>query len=206
MKQNESVKTIYLVRHGHVQMPDEQTRYLGQTNVPLSEQGIRQAQWLQQYFASKSVAAVYHSPLQRCKATAEILADKKMPCIEVTDLREIHMGQWELLPMHHVKEQQPEAYRQRGAEIDTFCPPQGESFVQCQKRSVAAVQQITAQQKPGTAIVIVAHAGVNRCLISWMQNQPLKELLTIPQPYACITEMTEQNDIWQITSKTECPI
>lgn len=205
MEQNEAVKTIYLVRHGHVQLPDEQKRYLGQTDVPLSEQGIRQAQWLQQYFASKSVAAVYHSPLQRCKATADILANKKMFCFAVTDLQEISMGSWEMLPMEQIRANQPEVYRLRGAQIDTFCPPNGESFQQCQKRSVAALQKILTEQEPGTSVVLVAHAGVNRCLISWIQNQPLKELLTITQPYACVTEVTEDNGSWRLTGTAVYP-
>lgn len=199
-------KTVYLVRHGHVQMPDERRYYLGQTDIPLSEKGKKQARWLKEYFDDKEVSAVYHSPLTRCVQTAEILFDGKTDCIEVSALQEINMGTWEMVSMEQIKNEQPEIYQLRGEQIDTFCPPEGESFIQCQTRNIKAFQDITTSLHYGETAVIVAHAGVNRCLISWITGQPLKNLLTISQPYACITKLTETDGVWQITDAIECPV
>lgn len=199
-------KTVYLVRHGHVQMPDEHRYYLGQTDIPLSEKGKKQAQWLKEYFDDKEVSSVYHSPLTRCVQTAEILFDGKTDCIEVSALQEINMGTWEMVSMEQKKNEQPEIYQLRGEQIDTFCPPEGESFIQCQQRSTAAFQNISVKMNPGEAVILVAHAGVNRCLISWITGQPLKNLLTISQPYACVTKLTETDGVWQITDAIECPV
>ena len=200
-------KRIYLVRHGQVHLPDlQQNYYLGQTDVPLTERGIRQAVWLQQFFADKKIAAIYHSPLWRCCETAERCADGRIPCMVIDDLREINMGQWEMIPIESIRATQPEAYRLRGEQIDTFCPPDGESFAQCQQRSVAAFQQIVEQMVPGSAVVIVAHAGVNRCLLSWVSGQPLKQLLSIPQPYGCVTTLTWQGQNWQVGPLVHCPV
>ena len=192
-------KVVYLVRHGQVQLPDGRKYYLGQTDVPLSAVGRKQAEWLRQFFSDKKIAAIYHSPLRRCRETAEQCADGRIPCTVVDDLREINMGQWEMIPIEYIRDTQAEAYRLRGEQIDTFCPPGGESFVQCQRRSVAAIQKIFDAQKPGTAIVIVAHAGVNRCLLSWIQNQPLRDLMTIPQPYGCVTELRYADGVWRVS-------
>lgn len=200
-------KRIYLVRHGQVHLPDlQQNYYLGQTDVPLTERGIRQAVWLQQFFADKKIAAIYHSPLRRCCETAERCADGRIPCMVIDNLREINMGQWEMIPIESIRATQPEAYRLRGEQIDTFCPPDGESFAQCQQRSVAAFQQIVEQMVPGSAVVIVAHAGVNRCLLSWVSGQPLKQLLSIPQPYGCVTTLTWQGQNWQVGPLVHCPV
>lgn len=199
-------KTVYLVRHGHVEMPDARKYYLGQTDVPLSEQGVKQAEQLKALFAEKKLKAVYHSPLSRCVQTAEILSDGKTDCIAVYDLQEISMGSWEMLPMEKIKSEQPGLYQQRGEQIDIFCPPDGESFIQCQARNINAFQDITASLHCGETAVIVAHAGVNRCLISWLTGQPLKNLLTISQPYACVTKLTETDSVWQITDAIECPV
>lgn len=124
----------------------------------------------------------------------------------IDDLREINMGQWEMIPIESIRATQPEAYRLRGEQIDTFCPPDGESFAQCQQRSVAAFQQIVEQMVPGSAVVIVAHAGVNRCLLSWVSGQPLKQLLSIPQPYGCVTTLTWQGQNWQVGPLVHCPV
>lgn len=115
------------------------------------------------------------------------------------------MGQWEMLPMEQVKQQYPQAYRQRGQQIARFCPPDGESFVQCQQRSVAALQQIAAWQPTGSVCVIVAHAGVNRCLLSWIRQQPLEQLLTIAQPYGCITPLI-WDGMWRAGQSILCPM
>ena len=116
------------------------------------------------------------------------------------------MGSWEMLPIEKLKSEQPEAYRLRGEQMDTFRPPGGESFAECQERIVAAFQNIASQQKPGSSVIIVAHAGVNRCLLSWILKTPLKDLLAIPQPHACITKLTETDGVWQIADAIECPV
>ena len=108
--------------------------------------------------------------------------------------------------MEQVQTMDSEKYHLRGAQMDTFCPPEGESFADCQQRSVAAFQKIAAAQQSDTAFVIVAHAGVNRCILSWLANQPLKKLLTIPQPYACVTELQEIDGVWRVEGQYECPV
>lgn len=207
---NQQDKIIYLVRHGEPQLPTAEKCYLGQADVPLTERGLLQAQWLGEFFAQSqkhtALTAVYHSPLQRCARTAEIIATGILPCIAVPDLQEIAMGQWELLPIAQLRQQQPELYQQRGAQMDSFCPPEGECFLQCQQRSVAAFQQLVECQFPGTACVVVAHAGVNRCILSWIQQRSLRKLLSIPQPYACVIPLRIRGAQWSVRPMIECPV
>ncbi len=202
MIQHPSEKIFYLVRHGQVAFPDQQRRYLGRTDLPLSQRGLTQADWLRQYFqpfiSQKRLTAVYHSPLQRCSKTAEVLAQKQIPCLAVTALQEIAMGQWELLSMEQIKQQQPALYEQRGQCFASFCPPGGESFLQCQQRSVLALQQIADSQLEGTACVLVTHAGVIRCLLSWATQQPLQQMFSFQVPYGSITALILQGAEWRI--------
>ena len=37
-------RVIYLIRHGKIQQEDDQRRYIGQIDLPLTEEGIKQAQ------------------------------------------------------------------------------------------------------------------------------------------------------------------
>ena len=207
---NENQKTVYLVRHGKPLLPTAEKYYLGQTDVPLAELGLEQAQWLRQFFAEQilrqPITAIYHSPLQRCRVTAEVIADSRLPCVSVPELQEISLGQWELLPIEQIKRQQPTLYQRRGQLIDRFCPPDGESFLQCQRRSVKAFQHIADGQPVGGASIVVAHAGVNRCILSWLKQQPLRELLSIPQPYACVTEVRQADEQWRISRSILCPL
>ncbi len=79
------------------------------------------------YFQKAAYCRLSQS-LQRCSKTAEVLAQNQIPCLAVTALQEIAMGQWEMLSMEQIKQQQPALYEQRGQCFASFCPPGGESF------------------------------------------------------------------------------
>ena len=200
-------KKVYLIRHGAVRLPGTDRCYLGQTDVMLSEEGERQAVWLKRFFQRKMeeerISCVYHSPLSRCRITAEVIAEKRIPCVSVSGLKEINMGSWEMIPHKHVKEAYPILYDLRGETMDTFCPPHGESFRSCQKRAVRAFNEITEKQQN---CIIVAHAGVNRAILSELLQRPLRDLLQIPQQYASVQELYLTEDGWTVGAYTPCDL
>lgn len=68
---------IYLLRHTEYDNP---RRILpGRLPVELSEKGIDQAKKLRDYFADKKIEKIYSSEVLRCKQTAEIISDGKIP-------------------------------------------------------------------------------------------------------------------------------
>lgn len=82
-KKKESMRTIYLIRHGKVKFPDGRKRCIGRTDLVLDDAGRRQARALRQYFQtlSPAITAVYASPLSRARETAEILSGQRLPVI-----------------------------------------------------------------------------------------------------------------------------
>jgi broad specificity phosphatase PhoE len=86
--------TVFFVRHGshdrlgHIlcgRMPD----------VTLSEQGRAEAGRLAQRLSDEPIAAVYASPLERARETAEPLAEALGLSVQVaSDLQEIDFGAW----------------------------------------------------------------------------------------------------------------
>ena len=178
------VEKVYLLRHGHVDNGGEK-RYLGRTDVPLDALGLEQAQALREYFKTISIDAVFTSPLKRCMQTAQILFAEYL-CVEA--LREIDMGDWDNMPMSHIRLHFPKLYAQRGEDFEYFTPPNGESFHDVAQRARYAFDTIAHHAK-GT-IIIVAHAGVNRMILSRILGLEINEMLSIEQPYACINELT----------------
>lgn len=195
------MRTIYLARHGRPDFPDGEKRCIGWTDVPLSEEGRRQIEALGRRLAEDSwaeIEAIYVSPLTRCVESARIVRDMLqqadgsaaggagrrngwIPIYIVEELQEIHMGEWENLPFSQIKARFPEAYEARGRDIARFAPKGGESFQDVQRRAVAALERIRRGSRGN--ILIMAHAGVNRTLISELEKRPLKKLLEIPQEY-----------------------
>ena len=159
---------IDLIRHGE---PEGGRAYRGHTiDDPLSEKG-----WQQMWNAVANLAPwdqIISSPLQRCRAFAEALAEKNSIPVDIEDdLKEIGFGGWEGRTPDQIKEDNIQEYedfyldpvnnRPAGAEpLDTFI------------ERVTNVYRQVLEKHPGKHILIVAHAGVNRALIANALSAP----------------------------------
>lgn len=84
---------IHLLRHGKT-LANEQGRFVGRTDVPLSEDGIAQLRDLSRNYEYPGVQKVYSSPLMRCVQTAEIFYPAFEP-VTIEGLREYDFGKYE---------------------------------------------------------------------------------------------------------------
>jgi alpha-ribazole phosphatase len=189
-------RTIYLMRHGET-ASDGVKRYIGQTDLPLSPLGRQQGEVWRRYFRNIPLTAVYASDLSRTRETAAIVAaDRDIPLIVEPDLREIHMGSWENLAFETLRKQDPEAFRERGEQIDTYRPPGGESFRDLQRRAVAAFKR-AVDRTPGS-LLIVAHAGVNRVILCHILAMPLRHIFRLAQDHACLNTLISADDGFRV--------
>jgi probable phosphoglycerate mutase len=178
------VEEIYLVRHGHIDTGGIK-RYIGLTDLPLDELGIKQAQQLSEFFKAFPVKHIFTSPLGRCVQTTQIIS-KNYKCVE--GLREINMGKWENVPMIEIRTCYPDAFKERGYDIEHFTPPKGESFKELSKRVMKAFNDIICNYDG--KVLIVAHAGVNRVILRELLGVDFQDIFNISQPYGCV------NRIW----------
>jgi len=84
---------LWLIRHGETPW-NREARAQGQSDPPLSELGVQQAERLAQRLAGVTFDAVYASDLARARYTARLV----LPAAEIKldkRLREIHFGDWE---------------------------------------------------------------------------------------------------------------
>jgi alpha-ribazole phosphatase len=178
-------RTIYLIRHGKTQLPDNERRYIGHFDVPLDEAGVEQARCLRQRFDGVHITAAYCSDLLRSRQTTEIVVKNTLiPIYTRQDLREIHLGEWEGCTFTGIGQRFPDEFRERGADIVHYRVPGGESFDDCHKRVLTAFYDIL---KVSTgSILITGHAGVNRMILCHIMGLPLQDLFKIRQEYSCM--------------------
>ena len=69
---------LYVVRHGQT-IWNLENRVQGITDIPLTEQGIKDAEELKELVKSLNIDVVISSPLKRARETAKILVDFKLP-------------------------------------------------------------------------------------------------------------------------------
>jgi probable phosphoglycerate mutase len=187
---------IYLIRHGEIDTTSPR-RFLGQNDPPLNETGIRQAQALHERLQHIEFSHVFTSPLQRAMQTAGLVsgrAAESIRCIEA--FKEIDLGAWEGLTVDEVCSRFPGAYEQRGRDLEHFRPQGGESFGDLATRCYSALLTL-AQQFHGP-LLVVAHAGVNRVLLSRLRNRPLQRLLEFPQNYCGVNILTFNSQRLQV--------
>lgn len=176
--------TIYLLRHGAL-ADNSRDCFIGQIDLPLAAEGIRQAQALARALHDKSIGMIYCSDLLRSKQTADILAEEINAPIEARrDLREISLGNWEGMSRSEVKSSFPAQYAARGNDIDNYRIPGGESFADCRLRALAAWEEIL--NCGSERIVVACHAGINRLLLCHLLGMPIANMFRIGQNYGCV--------------------
>ena len=175
---------IFLLRHGAIDNPPPR-RFLGRTDLPLNADGIRQARDLGRWLGAIPFRRVCASPLARAVETAALVSGRPAAAIErVETLVEIDLGAWEGLSLAEVQVRFPGEYEQRGQDLAAYRTPGGESFSEVADRACPALADL-ARDMPGP-LLVVAHMGVNRAVLSRLLGRPLALLLDIPQAYAAV--------------------
>lgn len=146
---------LYLIRHARSTWNAE-GRWQGQANPPLDELGWKQAEALAGRLRGETFAAVYSSPLDRARQTAELLARAQGLAVAVDDrLKERNVGAWSGLTEAEVRERYPEFLR---GDWWREGPPGGESQAALTERTVAALGHILAAH-PEDTVAVVSHGG-----------------------------------------------
>src|SRR5579863_5365047 len=175
---------LYVVRHGAI-ISIAGKAYIGQTEAPLSEEGVEQAWALREWLADVPFTRIVSSDLSRSRRTAKIIAGQRTCPLEAfPQLREIHLGDWEGFTFEEIRERFPDDYAARGRDIENWRPPGGESFADCRARVTSALAEIVASSQGN--VLLVGHAGVNRLILCSVLGIPVKNLHGIGQDYGCV--------------------
>ena len=180
---------IILIRHGQTDW-NIAGRYQGQADIALSDVGIKQAEILAQNFPVKKIDAIYSSDLKRAHFTANKIGEKFDVNVKtVKAFREICFGDWEGLTYEQITKKWPIALNNFFQAPDILEIPNGETFVEVQKRAMAALHEIIDQHNDST-VVIVSHGAILRTVIAGVLHTPLKYLWSFRQENTAVNIFT----------------
>jgi probable phosphoglycerate mutase len=146
---------ILLIRPGTTEY-DQQGRVQGTLDIPLCEDGRQEVEVMVGELRQKPIAAVYSSPNQSARQTAEVLAaalDLKVKTID--KLENLDHGLWQGMLVSDVKAKQPKVYRQWQDQPETVCPPQGETLSDAKERVQAALAKLVKKHKSEGLLALV---------------------------------------------------
>jgi len=131
--------TIYVIRHGQTE-ENRRGILLGDRDVPLNEEGIRQSHETGEVLKDKGIEIIFSSPLERARHTAEIINEYVQKKILLDErLKEKDIGIYEGL---HKKEAGDPLFSQ-----------EGESIEQMQERVFSFLDETTKEHEGTMAIV-----------------------------------------------------
>jgi alpha-ribazole phosphatase len=176
---------LYLVRHG--QVADGHThRYHGHNDIALSPQGVRQLETLAEQLRPVPLAGVYASNLTRALKGAEIICrGREFAPQVIPEFQEVHFGAWEGLSFTEIAERYPQELQARFRDLPNFRIPGGESLLDVRDRALPRLDELI-QRHDRQSFLIVAHAGVNRVILSEALGLPLEHLFRLDQNYGCL--------------------
>ncbi|MBH8573450.1 histidine phosphatase family protein [Nostocaceae cyanobacterium CENA369] len=175
---------LLLVRHGETEW-NRQTRFQGQIDVPLNDNGRQQAQKAGEFLQDVAIDFAVSSSMLRPKETAEIIL-RHHPDIklELQDgLREISHGLWEGKLEEEIEQEFPGELQRWRTQPAAVQMPEGENLQQVWERSVAAWQSIvqTALNNQLKTGLIVAHDATNKTLLCHILGLPTENFWNFRQ-------------------------
>jgi broad specificity phosphatase PhoE len=154
---------LWLARHGET-AENAEGRILGRRDPPLSPAGLDQAQALADHLRDKGLLAVWTSPLQRARRTAEVVARALgLEAETLESLVESDRGDWEGRLVAELAVESPDLHAAFLAGAPRFRFPGGESLAEQRIRTRAALEIVTSGPLPA---VVVAHAGTIRAALA----------------------------------------
>lgn len=197
--------TIYLVRHGQ-SLGNLEGRFLGHTDLDLTELGYKQAECTASFFEKINIDAVYASDLKRAFNTAKAVADKKgLSVIPQKSFRELFAGKWEMMRFEDIPDKFPESWSDwQSANTDTLRAPEGESMRELFERVYSALLEI-AERHDGQAVLIGLHATPIRLILNHIAKRELCELCKTPWvSNASVTCLKYENSQFSVLFRDEC--
>lgn len=175
---------IYIVRHGESE-GNRHERFLGHTDLPLTDRGRRQAALAGAYLKEKKISfdRVFASPLCRAYETAEIVAGAvgyAAPPLPLPGMMEIAAGKWENREYAALMREFPHSYGELWRHhIGLAAADGGETVRSLAERAMRTVFSVAAENE-GKTVLIGTHATPLRAVETYARGLPVAEMERVP--------------------------
>ena len=194
-------RRLYLMRHGAVSYFDADGRPLPPDDVPLNDEGRRQARAAAEALEPAVLDRIIASDLPRTVETARLVAPER----EVErwpELNEVRGGKLGAIPDEELEDAFVHAFRGVVPEESRFLG--GESIGELWDRVVPALDRLLADDDWDTALAVL-HGGVNRAILSWALTGQRLFLGAFEQAAGCVNVL-DIGDEWIVRAVNVAPL
>ncbi|MGN6370859.1 MAG: histidine phosphatase family protein [Phycisphaerae bacterium] len=153
--------------------------------VKVSESGREQVRRMASRMKRLAPAAIYSSPIERCRETAEILGEETGAPVEVRDvLAELDFGRWTGQKWANLRED--DLWQRWDAHRSGTRMPGGETMLEVQGRIIREMLRIR-EERPGQRVAVVSHGDVIKSAVAHVLAVPLDLMLRIEISLASVS-------------------
>ena len=179
---------LILVRHGETES-NRLGRIQGVSDTPLNDAGRAQAEAAGRALTADAPFVLYCSPLPRAVQTARAIgARNHTQPVEVEDLIEMDVGEFEGLPGPQLREMFPDVMRVWDEDPASAVMPGGESLRDVRNRAWPAVESL-AERHESETVVAVTHNFTIHAIVCAALDMPLNNFRKLRIDLGAITRL-----------------
>ncbi len=158
--------SVIFLRHGQAKNNIERILTGRTPNIPLTEKGIEQAKKTAKFLEQMNISAIYSSPIERAKHTAEIVAQHNSLDVTIDDrLIELDMGKFTGVPYDDIFTSHGNVFMKfYNGELE-IAHNGVETFAEVKKRILSIVDHVV-EKHPDQNVVLVTHMDPIKAMLS----------------------------------------
>lgn len=173
---------LVLIRHGQ-SLWNLENRFTGWVDVPLTEQGEKEAIRAGEILKGMQFDVAYTSALSRAQRTLELILETmgvKVPVIRDQALNERHYGDLQGLNKAETAKRYGEEQVKIWRRSYATPPPNGEALKNTAERTLPFFERcILGDIKQGKNVLVVAHGNSNRSIVMKLDNLTEEEVIEL---------------------------
>jgi probable phosphoglycerate mutase len=190
---------IIFLRHGQAKNNTERILAGRTEGIPLTDTGIKQVEHTAQLLEHMNISAIYSSPIQRAKHTAEIVGEHTSLDITIDDrLIELDMGKFTGMPYDEIFNSHGNVFMKfYNSELE-IAHNGVETFVEVKKRVLGIVDHII-EKHPDENVVLVTHMDPIKAMLATIVDLSPTNLFELIIANASLTIFREKERKFSIS-------
>ncbi len=157
---------IIFLRHGQAKNNTERILAGRTEGVPLTDTGIKQSEYAAELLEHMNISAIYSSPIERAKHTAEIVGKHSSLDVTIDDrLNELDMGKFTGMPYDKIFNSHGNVFMKFYNDELEIAHNGVETFTQVKKRILEIVDHVI-EKHPNENVLLVTHMDPIKAMLS----------------------------------------
>ena len=191
--------SIIFLRHGQAINNTERILAGRTPGIPLTEKGLDQAQKAAKFLEDMNISAIYSSPIERAKNTAEIVGNHNSVDVRIDDrLIELDMGKFTGMPYEQIFSSHGNVFMKFYKGELEIAHNGVETFADVKKRVLSIVDHVL-ESHPNENVVLVTHMDPIKAMLSTVMSLSPENLYELIIANASLNIFREYNRKFSIS-------